>query len=352
MKKVCIQVPQHLGERVRIHLIKEELLDDAFPISKHEDYLYFPLSFSLSKAARKALDLVTTEYKLVTKDLTPLTRKPQNLTTALAEKLPEQLLEVIPHSFDIIGDIAVVELDPALKEHEKLIGEAIITVNSRIKTVFSKEGGVEGAYRIRPLRHIAGETQTTTIHKEYGLQLAVDVTKTYFSPRLSTEHDRIANLVQPDEVVVDMFTGVGPFALLIAKRQRAKVYAIDVNEHAIRCLQQSLTLNRLQGEVIALIGDASNIIEQSLEGKADRVIMNLPHSAIDFIDSAVRVVKPTGGVVHFYGITSDQQSLDALTKAVIKRIRQRKRSAEVIFTRIVRSAAPHELQVVIDLQVS
>jgi tRNA G37 N-methylase Trm5 len=80
--------------------------------------------------------------------------------------------------------------------------------------------------------------------------------------------------------------------------------------------------------------------------------MNLPHSAIDFIDSAVRAVKSTGGVVHFYGITSEQQSLEALTNTVIKQITQSNRSAQVIFTRTVRPAAPHELQVVIDLQVS
>ena len=352
MKKVCIQVPQHLGERVRIHLVKEALLDDAFPISKHDDLLCFPLKRPLSKAAQNALELITDNYTLLTKDLTPVTRKPQNLATALKGKIPDYLLDVIPHSFDTIGDIAVVELDSSLEEQEKLIGEAIMTVNSRIKTVYAKEGGVEGVHRIRPLRHIAGKPQTTTIHKEYGLRLAVDVTKTYFSPRLSTEHDRIANLVQPDEVVLDMFTGVGPFALLIAKRQRAKVYAIDVNEDAIRCLQKSLNLNQLHGEVVTLAGDARSLIEHSLQGEANRVIMNLPHSAIEFIDSAVQALKPTGGVIHFYSITSDTQSLETLTKTVVTRIAQCNRSAEVIFTRTVRPAAPHEFQVVIDLQVS
>lgn len=351
MRKVCIQVPQHLGEKVRTHLVEQKLLDDAFPISKQEGQLCFPLKRSLSRDARKALERIADDYTLVTKELTPIARKPQDLATALAGKLPDQLSDVIPHSFDTIGDIAVVELDADLKQYEKLIGEAIMVVNSRIKTVFAKEGGVEGVYRVRPLRHIAGKPQTTTIHTEYGLRLAVDVTKAYFSPRLSTEHDRIANLVQPDEVVVDMFTGVGPFALLAAKRQRVKVYAIDVNEQAIRCLQKSLELNRLHGEVVALAGDARRIIEQSLQKTADRVIMNLPHSAIDFIEHAVQAVKPTGGIIHFYGITSDNQSLETLTNAVITRITQCSRAAKVLFTRTIRPSAPHEFQVVIDLQV-
>ena len=352
MKKVCIQVPLHLGERVRIHLVKEDLLDDMFPIGKHDDLLCFPLKHPLSDAAQKALKLVTDNYTLVMKDLTPVDRKPQNLAAALRGKLPDHLLDVIPHSFDIIGDIAVVELDSSLEKYEKLISESIMTVNSRIKTVYAKEGGVEGVYRVRPLRHIAGKPQTMTIHREYGLRLAVDVTKTYFSPRLSTEHDRIANLVQPNEVVVDMFTGVGPFALLIAKRQRVKVYAIDVNEAAIQCLQKSFELNQLHGEVVALAGDARKVIGQFLQGEADRVIMNLPHSAIEFIDSAIQALKPTGGVVHFYSITSDTQPLDTIIKTVVRRIVQCNRSAEVIFSRTVRPAAPHEFQVVIDLQVS
>ena len=352
MKKVCIQVPQHLGERVRIHLIKEALLDDQFPISKDNDLLCFPLKRPLSKTAQNTLEHVTDNYTLVTKDLTPVNRRPQTLAAALRGQLPDHIFDAIPHSFDTIGDIAIVELDSSLEEHAKLIGKAIMTVNSRIKTVYAKEGGVEGVYRVRPLRHIAGKLQTTTIHKEYGLQLAVDVTKTYFSPRLSTEHDRVANLVQPDEVVVDMFTGVGPFALLIAKRQQAKVYAIDMNEAAIHCLQKSRDLNQLRGEVVALTGDARTLIEQSLHGEADRVIMNLPHSAMEFIDSAVQALKPTGGVVHFYNITSDTQSLDSVTKTVMNRVAQCNRSAKVIFSRTVRPAAPHEFQVVIDLQVS
>jgi tRNA (guanine37-N1)-methyltransferase len=352
MRKVCIQVPQHLGEQIRTHLVKQGLLDDAFPISQQDDQLCFPLKHPLSKEARKTLEVLTSDYTLVTKELTPLTRKPHNLAAALTGKLPDQLLDVIPHSFDIIGEIAVVELDSRLEPNEKLIGQAIMTVNSRIKTVFVKEGGVDGVYRVRPLRRIAGKAQTTTIHTEYGVRIAVDVTKTYFSPRLSTEHDRIANLVQPDEVIVDMFTGVGPFALLTAKRQRVKVYAIDINEQAIQCLKKSLELNRLRGEVIALAGDARAIIEQSLKEPADRVIMNLPHSAIEYIEPALQALKSTGGIIHFYGITNESQSLETLADAVMTQITKCKRTAEILHTRTVRPSAPHEFQVVLDLRVS
>ncbi|MFX0169977.1 MAG: class I SAM-dependent methyltransferase family protein [Candidatus Hodarchaeota archaeon] len=352
MRKVCIQVPQHLGERVRRHLMKHELLDTAFPINKENSHLFFPLQHSLSEEDRKTLHALIGDLTIVTKELIPLTRKPSDLVTALVGKLPESLLDALPHSFDIIGDVAVVELNSHLSQYENLIGQAIMTVNSRVKTVYAKEGGVEGEYRVRPLRLLAGKAQTTTIHTEYGLQIAVDVTKTYFSPRLSTEHDRVAQLVQPGEIIVDMFTGVGPFALLFAKRHRVKVYAIDINKRAIQCLQKSLELNRLEGQVISLVGDARNIIDQSLIGKADRVIMNLPHGALEFLDAAIHALKPTGGIVHYYGITTEDYPLDALIDTVLTKISRCKRSGEVIHARNVRPSAPHEFQVVLDLQVS
>ena len=352
MRKVCIQVPQHLGEEVRTYLVRHGLLDAAFPISKQNNLLLFPLLHPLSEEEHKALQGVIGDFSSVTKDLVPETRKPSDLATALTGKLPKPLLAVLPHSFDIIGDIAIVELDARLSEHEQRIGQAIMRVNSRVKTVYSKEGGIEGQYRVRPLRLIAGKAQTTTIHTEYGLRIAVDVTKTYFSPRLGTEHDRVANQVQSGEVIVDMFSGVGPFALLIAKRHQVKVYAIDINDQAVQCLQRSLELNRLEGQVIALVGDARKIIEQSLKGKADRVIMNLPHNALEFLEPAVQALKPTGGIIHFYGITTEDQTLDILTNTVLTQISQYKRIAKVLRTRNVRPSAPHEFQIVLDLQVA
>ncbi|MFX1301698.1 MAG: class I SAM-dependent methyltransferase family protein [Promethearchaeota archaeon] len=352
MRKACIQVEQRLGEQLRILLVEKELLDADFPIIKEDKHLFFPTKRSIAAKELSALEQRIGPLALVQKDITPLVRKPPDLTTALEGKLPVGLVESIPHSLDIIGTIAIVELDSKLTPYETVIGEAIREVNSRVVTVYAKEGGVEGVYRVRPLRLITGKDQTTTVHTEYGIKLAVDVAQTYFSPRLGTEHDRVTQLVEAQEIIVDMFTGVGPFALLAAKRQPVTVYAIDVNEQAIQCLKKSITLNRLTGEVVPLTGDARLIIQDQLDKKADRVIMNLPHNAFDYLDAAATAISSSGGVIHFYGITTESRSLEMLCDEVIAELGNFGRKATVSSTRIVRPFAPHEFQVVIDLQIA
>ncbi|MDO8123308.1 MAG: class I SAM-dependent methyltransferase family protein [Candidatus Hermodarchaeota archaeon] len=352
MRKDCIQVEQRLGEQLRILLVEKGLLDADFPITKKDKQLFFPLQRSIAAEELSVLVQKIGPLVLVQKDITPTERKPPDLVTALEEKLPADLVESIPHSLDIIGTIAIVELDPKLTPYETEIGDAIREVNSRVVTVFAKEGGVEGMYRVRPLRLITGKDQSTTVHTEYGIKLAVDVAQTYFSPRLGTEHDRVTQLIEAQEVIIDMFTGVGPFALLAAKRQPVTVYAIDVNEQAIQCLKKSLTLNRLAGEIVPLIGDARKIIEDQLEKKANRVIMNLPHNAFDYLDVAATAISPSGGIIHFYGITTETRSLETLCEEVIVALGNFGRKATISGSRIVRPFAPHEFQVVIDLQVT
>ena len=88
--------------------------------------------------------------------------------------------------------------------------------HKRIKTVLRQASPVSGDFRLRKLEWIAGERKTETVHKEYGCILKVDLGKCYFSPRLSYERNRIAHQVQPGEVMVNMFAGVGSYSIVIA----------------------------------------------------------------------------------------------------------------------------------------
>lgn len=349
MRKVCIQVERRFGEQLRQLLGERDLLDRDFPITSVNDDLLIPVCEPVTKDVLVELEQATTSLKIVEKELDPHHRKPHNLASALQNKIPEKYLETLPHALDIIGEIAVVELDEGLQPYENLIGEAIMLVNPRVTTAYAKVGGISGIHRIRPLRLIAGEEKVQTIHTEYGVQLAVDVSQTYFSPRLSTEHDRIAKLVQKDEVIVDMFTGVGPFAIHSAKRKQALVYAIDINEAAIKCLRKSLTLNRLKGKVVPLVGDARTIIPQKLSQKADRIIMNLPHEALSYLDTAAKAMKPIGGIIHFYSITTTENPLEKLQTDVTNQLASLRFSIKEVHTRVVRPSAPYEDMVVFDL---
>ncbi len=351
MKKVCIRVERSFGEQLRLLLLDLELLDSDYPITLEGQHLILPLRFRIEDSVLSKLQHQTTSLTLVEKELALQKHRPTNLTEILQDIVPADVLPKIPHSLDIIGDIAIVELDEELTPFAQEIGKGLLLVHRNVAAVYSKAGIISGPHRVRALSHIAGEVRTKTVHVEYGIRIVVDVADTYFSPRLSTEHNRVSELVQSSEKILDMFTGVGPFALLAAKRQPVTVFAIDINEHAIRCLNKSLELNKLAGEVIPILGDCRPVVQEKLCGKADRIIMNLPHDSIMFLDTAAIAAKPTGAVIHFYTITSEENPLEKQRNEVLALLSSYGAVSNIVNTRQVRQTAPYESQVVFDIQV-
>jgi len=254
---------------------------------------------------------------------------------------------------DFVGDIAIIEIPTELNAHKNVIGEAVLKAHKNVRTVLAKAGAVSGTYRLREFSIIAGEPKTETIHKEYGCQYYVDLAEAYFSPRLSHEHDRVASLVKEDETVVDLFAGVGPFAILIAKtHEKVKVYAIDVNPQAVEFLKKNVRLNRGEGKVHSILGDAKQIVKQRLSGVADRVIMNLPEKAIEFVGAACEAIKPTGGIVHFYSFVDSSNTLENVKLHFIDAVEKSGRKVgKILFSRFVRATAPYEWQAVLDAKI-
>jgi tRNA (guanine37-N1)-methyltransferase len=235
----------------------------------------------------------TADFKEVEKEVTDY---------RLLVDVPEELRAMLPTSYDTIGTIAVVKMADEVANYATQIGEAIVATQKSIKTVCS-DSGVVDRYRTRDIKIVAGEKTTETIHKEYGMTFAVDIAKVFFSPRLATERETVAKEVEAGEVVIDMFAGVGPFSILIAKTRSPKaVYAIDLNPEAIGLLKRNISLNKVS-TVIPIEGDARAEVGR-LE-KADRIIMNLPHDANSYVLEAIRALRP-GGVIHYYEITDDE----------------------------------------------
>jgi tRNA (guanine37-N1)-methyltransferase len=283
----------------------------------------------------------------------PKTKTAQSLEEALENELPPSLIASLPASFDVVGDIAVVEFLPELSHHERVVAEGILKVHKNLKAVFARAGPVSGVDRVRPLRHLVGDRRTTTVHREFGCRYKVDLSKAYFSPRLSTEHQRVAESVEPGEFVVDMFAGVGPFSILIAKRRGdVVVHAVDSNPEAVRLLRDNVRLNKQEGKVTVWAGDARAIVERDLRGKASRVIMNLPSAAKEFVDVACRALHTEGGVLHYYtfadGLDYKEKALGELERSLSScswRLRTK------IGVRPVRGVGPMHWQVVVDARV-
>ncbi|MBI4258226.1 MAG: class I SAM-dependent methyltransferase family protein [Thaumarchaeota archaeon] len=223
------------------------------------------------------------------------------LKEALKDILNPDELSLLTSGFDTIGDIAIVRLDRKLEGKKSLIASAILNRNKAIRTVLNQLSPVSGEYRLRSFEYMAGDDKTLTIHRENGCVFEIDVAQAYFSPRLSTERLRVANMVELGETVVNMFAGVGVFSILIAKKQpSAKVYSIDANPAAYEMQLKNIQLNRLEGRVLPLMGDARRVVGESLVGVAERVLMPLPESAHGFLPDAARTLKRSGGVIHYY----------------------------------------------------
>ena len=273
-----------------------------------------------------------------------------NLKDYLKKKLSKEELKLVRRSFDIIGDIAQVEIPPELEKKEKIIAEAIMELHKNIKVVVKKIGPTSGEKRVRPVKVIAGEKRTETIHIENGVRLKVDLNKVYFSPRLGTEHLNVVNQIKKGEVVFDLFAGVGPYAIPAAKKAK-RVVAIDINKNAIKYLKENAKLNKVKNKIEAYVGDCRKVVKKhKWKQKADRVIMNLPMHAGEFLDVAFYVAKP-GAVVHCYFFLPEEE----LFKGAIKKIKEAEkkfgRKTRILRKRKCGQLAPRIWRVVVDFKV-
>src|ERR1044072_6082611 len=223
------------------------------------------------------------------------------LKEALEEKLEMVELDNLCSSFDIIGSIAIIKIPETLFRKKKLIADVLIEEIKSIKTVFCQVSGVEGDYRLRKLELLSGENNAITVYKEHGCAFKVDVINTYFSPRLSTERLRISNLIGPNEVIVNMFGGVGTFSIIIARNNRtSKINSIDSNPIAYDLCKENIGLNKLSKNVFAIFGDAKDVIPKKLKGVATRVLMPLPEKAREFIEPAISSLVNNKGIVDYF----------------------------------------------------
>ena len=278
----------------------------------------------------------------------------KRLRDKLSEALPAEQLRNVYNSFDIVGDIAIIKHNKV--QNPETIAKQIMTIHRNIKTVLTPVARIEGDFRVRELRLLAGENKTTTTHKESGCTFRIDVEKCYFSPRLSHEHKRVAQLSLPGEVVVNMFAGVGCFSILIAKTQsQSKVYSIDVNPTAFECMKENVKINCVSEQVVPLRGDSKDIIQTQLQGVADRVLMPLPEKALQYLPFALSALKKTGGWIHYYDFQHASGKEDPVQKTKLK-VAERLDGLGVCYvffnSRVMRPTGPNWYQTVLDIQVT
>ena len=346
----CAKVKRAEAETARIKLVRACALDNLYIPARGREYVYFPI---------KEGGRVPSGAKLVEKKLERRSERPKNLREALSGKLTAHEMEELVTSFDLMGDIAVVEVPDELRAKEKLIASALMAAHHNVRVVAKKISGTAGEFRIRPVLVIAGEKRTHTIYKEGSCEFELDINKTYFSPRLGTERGRLCELVKQSgqkagrregERVLVPFAGVGPFAIRIAHTvPSAEVVGIELNPDACDYFEKNVVRNKC-ANVRVLKGDVSKLLPGKYVGWADRLAMPLPKDGKQFLVNAIPCLKK-GGMLHYYSFGSMEAPFAEAEKDVKEAAVKCGRKARVVFRSVVRPYSKDTEQVVVDAEI-
>uniref|UniRef100_A0A8C9XIE7 tRNA (guanine(37)-N1)-methyltransferase n=1 Tax=Sander lucioperca TaxID=283035 RepID=A0A8C9XIE7_SANLU len=238
----------------------------------------------------------------------------------------EEVLEaVLPQGQDVtsgfsrVGHIAHMNLRDHQLPYKNLIGQVIMDKNPGVTCVVNKTNMIDSTYRNFKMEVLAGEENMVAKVKENGVTYEFDFSRVYWNPRLSTEHQRVVQLVKRGDTVFDMFAGVGPFAIPAA-RSGANVLANDLNPESHRWLQHNCKLNKVEKKVRTFNLDGRAFIQGPvkqelpvlLKGKASvHVVMNLPALALEFLDAFRGLLHQETScdenlpTVHCYGFSKD-----------------------------------------------
>jgi tRNA (guanine37-N1)-methyltransferase len=293
-----IRVPARQGEAIRQALIREGALDASLRVLGDGDDLIFPLTGPRERAERYEFEAHPGRA--------PLPRH------------------------ELVGGIAI------LQEDDPAGAEKILALRPSLHTAVFAKGEVSGEYRTREFTVLAGKPTTRTQVTEHGHRFTIDLAGAYFSARLSTERQHILDQVQEGEVILDMFAGVGPFAITLAAKA-ALVVAADLNPQAVELMLENLVQNRAKN-VLPVLADARRL-SPILPWKFDRIVMNLPLAGTGFLTDAFRLCRP-GGAIHFYSLVSAEGEHTARIQEL---------GGTVVAEREVRSYSPGQWHAVYDI---
>jgi len=346
----------------------DQIIDRKYKIFIENDFILFPLidNEDLINRMKNVIDKKT-RFDLIQKNGLPNHKfKYRSIQEALKDKISNDFVNIIPRSYDIIGDIAIIELnkfEPTYNEKnrflKKEIAKAIMEVNKNVNSVFEKKGEISGKYRLRKLNLLYGDKNSETIYKENKCYFKLDVKNTFFSPRLVYERRRIASSnIKENETIIDLFAGVGPFSIQIAKKHNVEIYSFDINPDAYYYLKKNIKLNNLRGKIHAYNLDVKtllnpvNDLSKRLEHNADRIIMNLPEKSLHFLNIACFLMKKRGGILHYYQFSEKPNPIQKAIEIISYNLAKRNWKIEkYLKSKIVKAYSPKSDLIVLDLAI-
>ena len=345
-KIIGVKIPKEKAQEL-ISLIKNENnFNSNYKITNEKEQVIIPI-----KKITKNLE----KYKIVNLK-NPTKQKEHGLSFKeflKKEGLKEQELKQIPNSYDIVGDIVIINIEneDIIKKYSKQLGKALQKVNSHVKVVLNKAKEHHGEFRTQDLDWIYGENRKETIITENGCKLKTNVEEVFYSTRLATERKRIAKLVKKNETIGVFFAGVGPFAIEIAKlaNNPKEVIAIELNPIGVKYLKENIKLNKLEGKIVPILGDVREV-SKKYKDYFDRIPMPLPKSAEMFLDSAIYSCKDKG-IIHTYNFVSKNNPYEKIEKILKIKEKENNVKLKIINKQVIRSFSPAVVQIVMDIMV-
>jgi tRNA (guanine37-N1)-methyltransferase len=270
------------------------------------------------------------------------------------EVLGEDFAKRIWRRIEFIGDIALIRTPLGMNPEElRPLAEEILRRLPYVKSVWASLPGIEGPYRLRRHVWLAGEQRSETLYREHGCVFKVDINRVYISPSLNYEHVRVARLVEPGEVVFNMFAGAGLFSIIIARHaEPSRVYSVDINPDAYYYMAENIRLNRVEDRVVPILGDAKEVAESRLARSADRVLMPYPELALEYLPYAASSLRGSGWIHVYLHVRTDRGEhwRSKARDLVEKRLREISvQSYTINFVRKIRNVGPRLHQVVVDV---
>ncbi len=282
----------------------------------------------------------------------------QQLRGKLKNKIPEKELAFLPSGFQKIGDIIILNLPENLQNYKKEIATAVLELFPTIRVVCNKVGAVHGQFREPQVEYLAGDTNTVTVHTESNCKYTFDVTKIMFAKGNLSERTRIPKQVKKNEIIVDMFAGIGYFSIPLAKLSKQKpkkIYSIELNPVSFHFLEENILLNKIDN-IKAIQGDNRAVIEGLVKKgvKADRIIMGYLPPPKEFLPSAFEIIKK-GGMIHYEDIVSTDTK-DEEIKGIMNEINSVAEkygfTARLVLAKCIKSYGPKVDHYVFDVRVA
>jgi tRNA (guanine37-N1)-methyltransferase len=230
------------------------------------------------------------------------------------------------YGVDIIGDIAIFRFHryyPSLLK--RFVAWRFMNNTRNINVCVEKASDISGELRIFKTKHLVGEKRLETVHNENGCKFFLNVSETYFSPRLSNERrvvcEEIANSLKNGQNVLVMFAGVAPFPIVLArmlklKKIKAKIISSELNEDASEYAKRNVRENKVEDFVEVVVGDSRRL---KIKKPFEVILMPRPNLEETFLDAALKFSKK-GTKIYYHGFGTEEKVLEEIKKDAGKKI--------------------------------